>query len=1009
MRSPACWMLGFCFGALVSGGLGADPPPSGPAASPYGATYTAEELAALDRALHAVNCDRGDLEFRKDLAKGTGCFPLVKEMLRDPLRIAAAMDLVARATRADGPGADLPFLSALGLADAMRQDVAPTGWGSLSPVEWRSDEGFAAPAPFRPEAPGPALEALTAVASTQPRLALAAGSGATEEGDGELLLRVLRRRLPDEMAMREVFASPYEAAAEAAIQAHLKDRPPAYVHELGARIPVGDLREAWYRAFGALLRAAPTWPRAAFPADAPLVRDTPFGRIALGTPGPDRYEGDYAVLVDPGGDDTYVNARVGTAFGTEGRRVGLLMDLGGNDVYACRDVDATLGCALLGVAAFLDLGQGNDRYEGGHGSMGAAVGGVALFYDDGGSDLYQAKTFAQGAAGFGLAVFLDDAVQPPPTIRTDEETKDPIAIAAWDNDRLSAWADAQAFARCGGVALCLNTRGNDTYEAGGVYLHAPLFADRYQSFSQGFAIGAREHDMAGGIALLIDREGNDRYLGDIYNQGVGYWYAAGLLWDGGGNDVYEMTQYGQGSGIHLAVGGLVDVAGSDAYLMHSGLGQGGSHDYAASVLMDRGGSDRYLGNTSCNGCGLTNAVGLFFDRGGDDLYASRREGGFNAGRPARGFGSLGVFVDLGGKDDYLGPPGPAGPADDTLWRGSDVGVGIDLPAAAPPPGATSGTSEPNQLTGKAEIPAVCRYEGDLTEAVFDELWALSVRWEVGDNRLIVPEARKRLIAFGKAIVPLLDGKMEKDESGLELRAYVDVLKGLAEAGAQAEVRALLQRNLASPTERRRRVALHLVGELKAQECESDVVALLSGPDEALARRAAGVLALLGSHAGDGTLTAWLAPDGDERRILAALGALLGSGADAYAAARPLLGHPRISVRTRLATLLAEKRAVYGGAVLGDLGASDLVERARRSLLDAVVRGPIEPDEAAVTSVTALLSHADWGVRADAARALRAWADLEALPEARRSACRAALVDLLAKEEDAFVRRAAAPR
>ena len=131
-----------------------------------------------------------------------------------------------------------------------------------------------------------------------------------------------------------------------------------------------------------------------------------------------------------------------------------------------------------------------------------------------------------------------------------------------------------------------------------VYLHAPLFSDRYQSFSQGFAIGERGIDYAGGIAMLIDHDGNDRYLGDIYNQGVGYWYSAGLLWDGGGNDTYEMTQYGQGSGIHLAVGGLVDVSGHDTYVMHSGLGQGGSHDYAASILHDRGCNDRYLGNTS---------------------------------------------------------------------------------------------------------------------------------------------------------------------------------------------------------------------------------------------------------------------------------------------------------------------------------------------------------------------------------------------------------------------------
>jgi hypothetical protein len=127
-----------------------------------------------------------------------------------------------------------------------------------------------------------------------------------------------------------------------------------------------------------------------------------------------------------------------------------------------------------------------------------------------------------------------------------------------------------------------------------------------------------------------------------------------------------------GSGIHLAVGGLVDVSGNDTYVMHSGLGQGGSHDYAASILHDRGGNDRYMGATSCNGCGLTNAVGLFIDRAGDDTYGARREGGLNTGRPARDFGSIGVLIDLSGKDDYLGEMEDGGVWRGRTWRGADV-------------------------------------------------------------------------------------------------------------------------------------------------------------------------------------------------------------------------------------------------------------------------------------------------------------------------------------------------
>lgn len=995
---------------LASGPLRADPP----RAEPYGATYTPEELAALDRALHAGNLTREDLTFRKDMAKGTHCLPLVKALLHDPLLIAPKMDeLVASLSTAAVADPERPppatreheqVLALVAAWNLLRDRAAE------SPLPEVSREtvfaGLIVPA-LHPEplgSPQAVLRRLAALAALPVPVFLEQGGETPQPED--VRAQLLRLKLPNEMLMREVFASPYDATVEAAVADHVKGRAPDYLYTLAANLHLAEPNRlpVATRAFAHLwIPALLELPPEVFPSDAPLVLDTPHGRVALGTLKDDVYEGDFTVLLDPGGDDVYRKGRFAAAHGTANRRVGLLLDLKGDDLYDCRDVDCTLGAAILGVGILMDLGQGNDRYHAGHLSLGAAVGGIALLHDDGGSDVYEGKTFTQGAAGFGVGILFDQSLQAPPKVSTSEETKDPVAIAAWDNDRLTAWCTAQGFSRTLGVGLCINQRGNDRYEAGGVYLHAPLFADRYQSFSQGFSIGAREHDMAGGVAALIDFEGNDRYLGDVYNQGVGYWYAAGFLWDGGGNDLYEMTQYGQGSGIHLAVGGLVDVSGSDAYVMHSGLGQGGSHDFAASVLHDRGGNDRYHGNTSCNGTGLTNSVGLHIERGGDDIYSARRDGGLNAGRPARGFGSVGVLVDLGGKDDYLGTL-----EDDTLRRDSDLGLGLDLPSPAAGPGGN--TPAADQPSGKAEIPAVCRYEGPLTQAVFDELWAISVRWEVGDNRFIVPEARKRLIAFGPEILPMLDDKFEKDESGLELRAFADVLGGLLPSG-KAGVHALLAKNAASEVERRRRVALHLVGELKVTELEGAVVRLLEGDDDALARRAAGVLLLLKSRAGEERLKAWLAaPDGDERRILAALGTLLGTGADVYPQVRALLGHPLVSVRGRLATQLAEQRERYGAAVLGDLGAGDLGDRARRALLDAVARGPTPPSAAAVQAVVGLLGHADWGVRGDAARVARVWLD-KAPPEdgAAKQGLEAALAALLAAETEVFVRRMAQGR
>jgi hypothetical protein len=402
-----------------------------------------------------------------------------------------------------------------------------------------------------------------------------------------------------------------------------------------------------------------------------------------------------------------------------------------------------------------------------------------------------------------------------------------------------------------------------------------------------------------------------------------------------------------------------------------------------------------MGMTSCNGTGLTNSVGIHIDRTGNDTYAGRR-GSLNTGRPARGFSSIGVLVDLGGQDHYLGIMEDGG-----IWRQADVGVGVDeTPEAADGPGPTA---EPAPDEPPATIPAICSYEGELTQAVFDELWAIAIRWEVGENRRIVPVARKRLVAFGAALLPYLDRAMDQDASGLELRAYADVLGGLAEGGAAAGVTDLLRRNIRWEGARRPRVALWLAGEMKAVETEPDVVALLEGEDRSLARRAAAVLARIGSHAGDETLLKWLRAPDDELAVQAALGTLLGLDTPCYAAARPLLDHPLVSVRSRLAALLGAHDAAYAADVVADLGADDLGPRARRTLLDALVRMPPARAAAAAGTLVTLLDDEDWGMRADAARALRRALNPEGADAAQRTTIENALKQRLATETHPYVR------
>ncbi len=940
-------------------------------------TYTADELAGVDKALKAINMDRGDMRFNKNFAKGYCAFPVTLAMMDDPMLIAPYMDgfIGKIAERGASPWGEMDASVA-----AYQQDIASAyffGKAQL-PVYMM---------PSTPEAWDTAdiVTFLTMVAETSApsRLGL-------EKHD------LIREQLPMMMNWHDIFESPYTQEQRDAWTKEIEAAQPDYMYKLFEQINIGGL------AVDTMRYLYPLDPRTylmrintdAFPKGKPVIVETKGGRIGIGTLGNDEWTGDFTMLIDPGGDDHYKDCRIGAAYGTADRTFGYFADMGGNDFYDCGNVDITLGAAVLGIAAFFDLGNGNDRYIGGAMTMGAAAGGVAIFYDEGGTDRYEGTSYTQGAAGFGIGIMVDDSTGEAPAVPTDIETREELVDAGFDNDNYTAYVNAQAFSRTLGVAVCSNKRGNEVYHAGGVYLHAPLFQDHYQSFSQGFSIGERDIDYAGGIAYIIDYSGNDRYLGDVYNQGVGYWYSAGLLWDGAGNDTYEMAQYGQGSGIHLAVGGVVDCAGTDTYVMHSGLGQGGSHDYAASIMHDRGGDDHYMGMTSCNGTGLTNAVGIFIDRSGNDTYAGRKDGGMNWGRPERGTASIGVLVDCAGTDHYLGIMTDGG-----VWSSSEFGAGIDITPPPAPPEQFASEGAANKVAGKAPIPEICNYKGELNQKVFDELWEISIRWEVGDNRYIVPEAHKRLVAFGEAVLPYLSKVMDATSS-LASRGFMGVL-GPLNAKYPAGVEAIVKENLLSDNDMRIREAMYLTGELKLKRLENDVAALLDVKD--YQRRAISVLGLLGSHVADDRLKAMLAPNNEEATIRVAITTLFQLKSANYDDLRPLLDHPLISIRDTLMNLFAANYADYRDAIRDDLKNNQaLTVRQQRTLLAIAGRGETEPDQALMDTVAARFASPDWGMRADAVRCARKWAALKGMKYETIAPLLCAMRAMLAHETEPYV-------
>ena len=926
-------------------------------------TYSDAELMALDRVLSAMNMNRHDMSFRKDYTEAHLAFPIILDMMKNPLHIASYMDGFSASI--DSLQGDDVFVVPDVLACAMVHpgidtDKLPNQDKLLFDIDNFSRMLLPPWARMNPCPSENFHYILNAFSNSHSHVKNAFSALTSDE------IIILRQALPQMITWHDVFEPPYGTDEKERIDELLKDKPEEYIDELATKVDLNEMMQA-YMSLPNPVDILQEIQATDFPTDEPAIFITPWGNMAIGTMDDDTYSGDYAILIDPGGNDTYNNCRIGSALGTDDKdRLGFFLDIEGDDRYFCEDSNITLGASVMGVASFYDLGQGDDIYKGGHISLGATACGIASFMDDGGSDEYSSGIYTQGAAGYGIGVMLDHAplfvdtgVSPA---NTEEAEVDKSLI---QNDTYDAWLMAQGFSRQWGVGLCHGSRGNDTYHAGGVYLHAPLFNDRYQSFSQGFSIGSRGVDYAGGIAFLIDDGGNDYYLGDIYNQGVGYWYAGGFLLDKAGNDHYEMTQYGQGSGIHLAVGGIIDNAGNDSYTMNSGLGQGGSHDFAASVMMDRGGNDRYIGSTSCNGSGLTNSVGLFFDRDGNDIYgADPTANTMGGGRWARDTGSIGIFIDTGGKDYYLGKA-----HDNRLWTQSVFGAGLDfIPEADKIEDVPKAAAADDDL--KIDIPEICYYKGELTDKVFEELWEIAVRWEVGDNGVIVPVARERLIAFGKDIIPKIDEKFD-DDYGLAARAYDVILTKLYEDYPD-EIRAMLEKNLDDEDNARRRNALSQIANVKIKELDQKIVPLLE--DDVLRGSAMITLTALDSKAGIPKIRTFLSHDNSERIILAAANTLLKLDADdIYPELVSLLDHEYFTVREGIISIIAINADMFRTSIYRDLKGGSINRRTRLSLLRVLAKYPeFFPSKVLFNEVIKGLESDDWVMRAHTVGVLKHW-------------------------------------
>ena len=362
-----------------------------------------------------------------------------------------------------------------------------------------------------------------------------------------------------------------------------------------------------------------------------------------------------ALIIDTGGDDTYIGAPSTTSITNW---ASVVIDTTGNDAYlGSKELGSTTlasmtsrkrsdrlpgpGGALFGFSMLFDS-AGDDVYRTLRPGLGSARFGVAVVYDREGRDTYDAYADSQGFGMFGVGMLEDDG----------------------GDDRYFGFNQVQGVGQTMGFGFLFDKTGTDTYSANDSVFDFPSAqsSEHNISMSQGAGNGRRAdyldgHSLAGGVGILFDLEGNDTYTCGVFGQGVGYWKGVGFLWDSQGFDSYTGQWYVQGAAAHFAIGVLDDEQASDRYKAPMNMAQGAGHDFSIGVLIDRAGDDNYVAPNLSLGAGNANGIGAFFDLSGNDTYESL---GITLGKAAEAPKlslrsralCLGAFFDGGGNDKY---------------------------------------------------------------------------------------------------------------------------------------------------------------------------------------------------------------------------------------------------------------------------------------------------------------------------------------------------------------------
>lgn len=277
---------------------------------------------------------------------------------------------------------------------------------------------------------------------------------------------------------------------------------------------------------------------------------------------------------------------------------------------------------------------------------------------------------------------------PDPVIVVDQGGDDTYLVSAGGAEPTGLWTNGLLSGNKLIVSVAADASGNDLYSWNG----SPHVVHG------GGGLGA--------IGLLLDVQGNDRYLSTMTRSGgnpfqVTYYFDGGaqgygfggygLLLDGLGNDIYRadirstngvsIWNFAQGYGAAGGIGIASDVDGVDQWLSNGiqssftccefiGLYTQGSSIYAGVGIMTDTGGDDDIYHSYDNGTttdmyavafGAFGGLGIVYEDGGDDSYIGVEKASapwigelLNCLYGTGSYGGVGVFVDTGGNDRYYG-------------------------------------------------------------------------------------------------------------------------------------------------------------------------------------------------------------------------------------------------------------------------------------------------------------------------------------------------------------------